>query len=71
MFAHYDMEWYLPGCRQSTGDPRKLKTAKVLFQWLTAGDGTITIRKFVFKGDRYRIIDSSYHTEGRAYAGCR
>jgi len=71
LFAHYDMEWYLPGCRQSTGDPKKLKTAKVLFQWLTAGDGTITIRKFVFKGDKYRIIDSSYDREGRAYAGCK
>jgi hypothetical protein len=72
IFAYYNgMEWYLPGCKASTADPRKLKAAKRLFQWLTAPDGTITIRTYTFTGDNYSVAEREFPTEARAYAGCR
>jgi len=71
LFAYYDMEWYLPGCGSSTGDPKKLKKAKKLFQWLTGDDGLITIRKYTFKGDNYTITEKTTYSEDKAYKLCR
>ena len=72
LFAYYnDMEWYFAGCKSSSGDPKKLKAAKALFQWLTAPDGTITIRKYTFNGNNYTITEKEFATEARAYSGCR
>ncbi|HTM19927.1 MAG TPA: hypothetical protein VL172_05455 [Kofleriaceae bacterium] len=73
LFVYYDdLEgWYLPGCKSSTMQPKKLKAARALFQWLTDGEGTITIRKFSFKGDKYTITERQFYTEAAAYRGCR
>jgi hypothetical protein len=71
LFAYYDMEWYLPGCKSSTDDPKKLKKAKKLFQWLTASDGQITIRKYTFKGDNYSTSEKTTYNETQAYKLCR
>jgi len=71
LFAYYDMEWYLPGCKSSTDDPKKLKKAKKLFQWLTASDGQITIRKYTFKGDNYTTSEKTTYNETQAYKMCR
>lgn len=64
-------EWYLPGCTKSTADPKALKKAKKLFAWLTAPNGTITIRKYVFKGDKYKLTEKQYDLDAKAYKGCR
>lgn len=72
LFASYHpMEWYLPGCTSSTGDPKKLKKAKKLFHWLTDSNGVITIRKYTFKGDKYKTSEKTYYSEAKAYKGCR
>jgi len=71
LFAYYDMEWYLPGCTRSIGDPKALKKAKLLCRWRTAPDGTITIRRFAFKGDKYVQSEKSFATEAGAYRGCK
>ena len=72
IFAYYDgMEWYLAGCKTSTADPKKLEAAKRLFQWLTAPDGTITIRTYAFAGDTYTVTEREFLTQASAYGGCR
>jgi hypothetical protein len=68
---YHDMEFYLPGCKSSTAEPKKLKSAKALFQWLTDGNDVITIRKYAFKGDAYTIIEKQFLTEAAAYKGCK
>ncbi len=63
--------WLARGCSSYVVKPKDLKKAKKLFQWLTAGDGTITVRTFTFKGDKYKQSERAYLTEERAYKGCR
>jgi hypothetical protein len=71
LFAYYHpMEWYFAGCKTSTDDPKKLKAARALFQWLTGPDG-ITVRKYSFSGDNYTISEKQFVTEAAAYSGCR
>ena len=74
--AYYDADatgatWYLPGCKAER-EPKKLVRAPVLMQWWTADDGTITIRRFQFKGNKL-VGDTSrtFITEAAAHAGCR
>jgi hypothetical protein len=72
LFAHYDhIEWYYAGCKSSTDDPNKLKAAKALFQWLTDSNGVITIRKYTFAGDNYKVSEKTYTSERAAYSGCK
>jgi hypothetical protein len=72
LFAYYDnIEWYYAGCQSSTDDPKKLKAAKALFQWLTDSNGVITIRKYSFSGDNYKVSEKTFYTERAAYKGCR
>lgn len=73
IFVYYDdLEgWYLKGCKKSTKDPKTMKKAKALFQWLTGDDGVITIRKYAFKGDKYKVTEKQFLTEAKAYKGCK
>ncbi len=73
LFVFYDgVEFYLKGCKSSTSDPKKLKKAKVLFQWLTdSASDQITIRKYTFKGDKYKVSEKQYWLEAKAYRGCK
>jgi hypothetical protein len=72
LFVYYDgQEWYLKGCQSSTEDPKQLKKAKVLFQWLTDSYGVITVRKYSFKGDKFTISEKTFLTEAAAYKGCK
>ncbi len=68
---YHGMEFYFPGCKTSSAEPKKLKSAKALFQWLTDSNDVITIRKFAFKGDSYKIIEKQFYTEEKAYKGCK
>lgn len=73
LFIYYDyIEWYLPGCQDSTDEPARLKKAKALFQWLTDGDGNITVRKFTFSGDKYKRSEKRFasYQEAAAYRAC-
>jgi hypothetical protein len=75
LFVYYESvgdDWYLPGCKKSTSDPKVLAKQKVLFQWLgSEASGDIQVRKFAFKGDAYTITDTHYDTEAKAFAHCR
>jgi hypothetical protein len=63
--------WYLKGCKGETS-LAKIKKAKLLFQWLTDGDGIITIRRFQWKGDKLvKQTEKRYLTEKAAYRGCK
>jgi hypothetical protein len=63
--------WYLKGCKGETS-LAKIKKAKVLFQWLTDGNGVITIRRFAWKGDKLaKQTEKRYLTEKAAYRGCK
>ena len=63
--------WLLPGCASSVDDPKQLKKAKKLFQWLTADDGTITVRKYTFKGDKFTKSEKAFSHEEAAYRACK
>lgn len=73
LFIYYDdlTGWFLPGCKSSTMDPKVLVKQKALFQWLTGSSGLITIRKFAFTGDKYKITETQFLDEDHAYKGCR
>lgn len=75
--AYYDSDakgatWYTPGCK-AVDDPRKLAKAPVLMQWWTANDGTVTIRRFQFKGNKLvKDTSKTFLTEALASAsGCK
>jgi hypothetical protein len=63
--------WLGKGCEKIT-DNKKLKNAKVLFQWWDNSDGTITIRKYTFAGDKVKSIKNNvFQTQERASRGCK
>jgi len=75
--AYYDADakgttWYTPGCK-GIDDPKKLAKAPVLMQWWTADDGTVTIRRFQFKGNKLvKDTSKTFLTEAKASAsGCK
>jgi hypothetical protein len=72
LFIEYDdVYWRGKGCERIT-DLKKLARAKVLFHWLENSDGTHTIRKYTFKGNKVKSIkDRTYATEARAWKGCK
>jgi hypothetical protein len=72
LFIEYDdVYWRGKKCERIT-DLKKLVKAKVLFQWLENSDGTHTIRKYTFKGNKVKSIkDRTYATEARAWKGCK
>jgi hypothetical protein len=71
-FTEYDdTSWRVPGC-EVEDDIKKLKKAPVLFQWLENSDGSIDLRKLLFKGDKLiKRTDRTFQTEQAAYRGCR
>ncbi|HVV83098.1 MAG TPA: hypothetical protein VHE35_08450 [Kofleriaceae bacterium] len=63
--------WFLPGCKEE-GDPRRLAKAPVLLQWWSADDGTQTIRRLQFKGNKLvKDTTRTFLTEGAARAACK
>jgi len=71
-FIHYDsVQWKVAGCRNENG-LGNLKKAQLLFQWLENNDGTVGIRRFVFKGDKLlSVTDEKYLTSEKARANCK
>ncbi|MFN0250930.1 MAG: hypothetical protein ACKV2T_28915 [Kofleriaceae bacterium] len=72
LFVEYDdVFWRVKGC-EKTDDVAVLKKATVLFQWLENSDGTHTIRKYQFAGDKIKSkTDKTYRFEEQAYKGCK
>ncbi len=48
-----------------------LAKRKYVYQWLENADGTHTIRKYTFTGDRYKSVDKTFLFEKQAYAYCK
>jgi hypothetical protein len=72
LFVSYESApFYDKGCKAEILDIKKLVKAKVLFHWLDASDGTITIRKYTIKGNSYKISEKTYDRQAQAYKGCR
>ena len=63
--------WYLPGCK-AEDDPKKLAKATVLMRWTEDADGTQSIRRLQFKGNKL-VKDTSrnFLTEAAARRGCK
>jgi hypothetical protein len=64
--------WPLPGCRHES-DPKKLAKAPVLMKWWTADDGTVTLHRLQFKGNKLaKQTRRWFINEGAAWAsGCK
>lgn len=73
LFLEYDDVYWrtAPKC-ETEDDPKKLARAKALFQWLDNADGTVTIRKYQFAGNKVaKISNQTFTTADKAYKGCR
>jgi len=71
MVEYDDVSWRVAGCAVED-DVAKLKKAGALFQWLENSDGTHTIRKYTFSGDKLiKTTNRTFTTEEAAYRGCR
>lgn len=71
LFIEYDdVRWRGKKC-EFVEDIKALAKAKTLFQWLENPDGTHTIRKYQFAGNKVKkVSDKVYKTEAKAYKGC-
>ncbi|MGE0398802.1 MAG: hypothetical protein AB7T06_18990 [Kofleriaceae bacterium] len=73
LFLEYDDVYWRGGanCQRIT-DMKQLAKAKALFHWLENSDGTHTIRKYTFKGNKVTgPISKTYNTAGAAQRGCK
>jgi len=72
LFIEYDdVRWRGKGC-EIVDDLGALKQAAVLFHWLENADGTHTIRRYAFKGDKLlKTTNRTFKTEAAAYRGCK
>ncbi|HTJ41889.1 MAG TPA: hypothetical protein VL463_07315, partial [Kofleriaceae bacterium] len=73
LFLEYDDVYWRtsPKC-ETEDDPKQLAKAKQLFQWLDNADGTVTIRKYQFAGNKVaKISNKTFTTAEKAYKGCK
>jgi hypothetical protein len=71
LFVEYDGVYFRgKGCEIIT-DIKKLVKAKYVYHWLENSDYTHTIRKYTFKGNKYKVSEKTYTTEAKAYKGCK
>jgi hypothetical protein len=73
LFLEYDDVYWRGGANcQRIDDLKVLAKAKVLFHWLENADGTHTIRKYTFDGNKVSgPVSKTFKTAGAAQAGCR
>jgi hypothetical protein len=72
LFAYYDgTSWYMKGCQYTVDEIEDIVKAKVLFHWLDNSDGTITIRKYTFKKNTYKVKEKTVAKLAQAYKACR
>jgi hypothetical protein len=72
LFVEYDgTYWRGKGC-EIVDDVKKLARAKKLYQWLEHSDGSITIRRYDFKGNRIKkVTDRAFWSQAKAAAYCK
>lgn len=70
MIEYDDVYWRNTKC-EKTDDVAELAKAKVLIHWLENADGTQTIRRYTFSGNKVSKTEKKYITETAARAGCR
>lgn len=71
LFVEYDdVYWRNTKC-EKVDDPQVLAKAKVLIHWLENSDGTQTIRRYTFNGNKFSKTEKSYLTEALAQRNCR
>jgi hypothetical protein len=73
LFLEYDDVYWRggKGC-QIISDLKQLAKAKALFHWLENSDGTHTIRKYTFKGNKVSgPMSKTYRNAGAAQKGCK
>ena len=73
LFIEYDDVYWRGGANcQRISDIKQLAKAKVLFHWLENPDGTHTIRKYTFNGNKVSGPTSkTYKDAGAAQRGCK
>ncbi len=71
LFIEYDNVYFRGKKCEIIDDIKKLVKAKYVYQWLENSDYTHTIRKYTFKGDKYKVSEKTYNTEAKAYKGCK
>lgn len=73
LFVEYDDVYWRGGANcQRISDIKQLAKAKALFQWLENPDGTHTIRKYTFKGNKVSGPTSkTFKDAGAAQRGCK
>jgi hypothetical protein len=73
LFLEYDDVYWRGGSNcQRIYDIKQLAKAKALFHWLENADGTHTIRKYTFNGNKVSgPVSKTYNTSGAAQRGCK
>jgi hypothetical protein len=75
LFTYYGMpetgSFRAAGCDRYVDTAKALKKAKKLFIWLEVDDGTIIVRKYTFKGDKYSTSERTFARPDRAHAWCK
>jgi hypothetical protein len=73
LFLEYDDVYWRGGANcQRISDIKQLAKAKALFHWLENPDGTQTIRKYTFNGNKVSgPVSKTYNTAGAAQRGCK
>ncbi len=71
LFIEYDGVYFRGKKCEIIDDIKKLAKAKYVYQWLENSDYTHTIRKYTFKGNKYKVSEKTYTTEAKAYKGCK
>ncbi len=71
LFIEYDNVSFRGKKCEIIDDIKKLVKAKYVYQWLENSDYTHTIRKYTFKGNKYKVSEKTYTTEAKAYKGCK
>ena len=71
LLIQYDSVYWRNTKCEKTDDVAKLAKAKVLIHWLENADGTQTIRRNTFNGNKVSKAEKTYNTEAAAQKGCR
>jgi hypothetical protein len=70
MIEYDDVYWRNTKC-EKTDDVAELAKAKVLIHWLENSDGTQTIRRYTFNGNKVSKTEKTFLTEAAAQRACR
>ena len=71
LFIEYDDVYWRNAKCEKTDDVQELAKAKVLIHWLENSDGTQTIRRYTFNGNKFSKTEKTYLTEAAAQRNCR